>query len=391
MIFENCGIYLSEKLDSIFSFEEWKEKKVVIYSISYLGRTTAAYFLDKGIRPVIVDTFRHGMLWYDMVVQNPAEIIPDLDENSVVIITYPDSRIRQAILDLNNSLEKNIFDVSDYRIENIPEKLDIPSGYRKTDLEETHNEVMDLLGDFHDFCKEHNLRYFVDYGSLLGTIRHKGFIPWDDDMDVSMPIKDYFEFCRLYKPSGDTVLLSQFSDNSSVVWPSTMTKLTKKTLITKQVFYPLRFLTPIGMDIFPVVGFPFDTEEQLRFGEEMIAMGEEWRTKIIFNYGKKDLSDERNILVEKMKEIMLRYDYDSAEYIGIAYFCKHMFNGDGNRALPKKWYRETKVMDFEKYKVNVPSGYDSFLSYWYGDYMKLPPEEKRVQYNSYEIYKLIKD
>ena len=243
---------------------------------------------------------------------------------------------------------------------------------------------------FDDFCKKNNLRYFLDYGSLIGAIRHKGFIPWDDDVDVAMPMPDYLRLCEIFPRDGEMFFDSMYNEKVSDFTPSTLTKIKSKKMVVEYNHFPLRTYTGIGIDIFPLCGYPNEKDEQLAYMQEFINLVDKWKEIVVIPYGTELYSKDKHVnLFNQMCELALLYDYESAEVIGPAYFGYDTYPAkDGGRAMPKSWYAKALEMDFEGRKYTVPVGYDNVLKKWYGDYMELPPESERTAIHSGIIYKV---
>ncbi len=389
LIFQNCATHVFDKITSVFPLEEWKKKRIVIYSFTAVARTVAAHFINNGITPIIVDHERTD-LWVGIQLIKPLEIIPILNDNDIVIKAAADADIDKEILALNPALKNSIIDFSALDMQYIPDTLTAPENAVEIDLPELQTELTELLKHFHDFCVENGLTYYLDSGTLLGAVRHKGFIPWDDDLDVTMPVKDYFRFCELYKSNDKYLFQSLFSDDKTLYTPSTVTKITLKNYITKQQYNPIRYFSTIGLDIFPLCGYPDDTEAQLALDAEFKDLGELWRTKIVIPCGNNpDFEYHINNISEKMKEMLLRYDYDNSEYIAPGYFGRFV-HPLANRAEPHSRYSDVITMCFDRLSVNCPIDYDSVLKMWYGNYMQMPPKDKQKPHNSCAIYKIIR-
>ena len=250
---------------------------------------------------------------------------------------------------------------------------------RKLDLDDYKKISLDILIDVAKFCEENNITYFLACGTLLGAIRHKGFIPWDDDIDIMIPRNEYKRFLDIYK-----------SDNYKLLKPSEGVFFYAKVYDTKTVVYEKMFdsnkVKPIGVsiDIFPLDGIVNDEKivnkivNKSNFYETLLRMSNQplnYRNKLknkIYRIITRIIGSKN--LVKIIEKIDQTYPYENSDY---AIRIKTTPNGV-NRALPKSVY-EIDKKEFEGHMFNVPKGYDIWLKSFFGEnYMELPPEEKRV-------------
>lgn len=153
-------------------------------------------------------------------------------------------------------------------------------------------------------------------------------------------------------------------------------------------YIPLRIMTGLVLDVFPLCGYPTDPKEQKEYLLEYMKWSNIWREKVQIPYGTNKYSrEEHKKIFDEMQKIITRYDYDSSEFVAAAHFNQMLGVDHGiNRVMPKKWYASPVKMQFEDKKLNVPIGYRSVLSRFYGDWMSFPPQEEIEQELSIKKY-----
>lgn len=263
-------------------------------------------------------------------------------------------------------------------------------------LKEMQKIELNILIEFSEICKRHNLRYYLAGGTLLGAVRHKGFIPWDDDIDIKMPRKDYEKFIKLSKlelPSHLYVLSPYDKTNCKYTFIKICDKRTKLIEYSENNRKELN----VYIDILPMDGYPSESNKLNRHIKklyrwnslfhysmidcELINSGYNSKIVSLFNNIKKFHKTLPYSIYKKLTKIATRYDYDNSEYVGLAVegnLYKEKFN--------KQWLEEPVYLEFEGYKFLAPNGYKEHLKIFYGDYMKLPPKEKRVTHHNNEAY-----
>ena len=263
---------------------------------------------------------------------------------------------------------------------------------RGISVDELKSVEFEMLKFIDKVCKKEGLRYFLCGGTLLGAVRHQGFIPWDDDIDIFMPRPDYEKLIKLTKESEVYRLLSEVDDGYYYNFGKLVDK---RTLLVEQQVNPIDGMG-IYIDIFPVDGMPesvsecdlhFKKLDEIRrkingFSQErphirknLLAYLKSWN--IYISNKKKSLSKEQ----ADYKNAALLYEYDDSKNVfvtGGAYKKKDIF--------PKTWLSDGTYLEFEGKKFCVPAQYDKYLKQLYGDYMKLPPKEKQVTHHLFNAY-----
>ncbi len=252
----------------------------------------------------------------------------------------------------------------------------ILSNYQQIIGRDLQLEQLKILKWFRDFCEDKGLAWCLGEGTLLGAIRHEGFIPWDDDIDVFMPYEDYLRCIQVFPQGDDYFLLDWRTDER---YPFQFAKVVEKG--TYQIHpIPFGYFTlGCAIDIFPIAGYPADKEEVLKKYKRNKELDAKWDASLIqidlyengFSDCRQDITNEKYCI-----------PFYEAEYVGT------MQQIAGNAwAIPQKVFSETVMKKFEDDFFPVPIGYDEFLTARYGDYM-VPPEESKRRIHSYPTYRM---
>lgn len=258
----------------------------------------------------------------------------------------------------------------------------------ENNLEQLKKVELDIFRVFIDVCKRLNLKYYIAGGTLLGAVRHSGFIPWDDDIDIGMPREDYekfIEYGQNYLP--DYYFLQSYKSDKQ--WLRHFCKIRdSRTTFVESTVKHLNINHGVWIDIFPL---DFINKKKQSFYNKILALNESnifgcktisrkikvFMSKIItFKFSDKSAFEKREKLLRKVK---------NGKYLAFfsgAYGEKEIF--------PKEWFDEGTLLDFEGVNVNAPKEYKKYLSQVYGDYMCYPPKEKRVPHHYCDIIDLNK-
>ena len=267
-------------------------------------------------------------------------------------------------------------------------------------LDEIKKIELDLLVELDRICREQGFRYFMVGGTLIGAVRHKGFIPWDDDIDISMPRPDYELFLDYCIKNRDTVNFDVISNKNYKKYWHLFSKLSDRNSIIKDdVIDDNGIRSGVSIDVFPIDGLGKNFKEAKR-----VFYAKEFQRELLDakNWKKYTRSKTRSIIIEPvrlfffvisrfcspkslMKNIENYYknkDFDteafSADVAGV-YRTKEI--------MEKRIYSEYCDLEFEGHMFRAPKYYDEFLTNIYGDYMKLPPKEKQVSHHTYRAYR----
>ncbi len=262
------------------------------------------------------------------------------------------------------------------------------------EIEELKQIEFNIMSYFADVCERNGWRYFIGGGTLLGAVRHKGFIPWDDDIDVYMPRPDYMAFIgACEKVLDDNHKLFAHYMQEDYYHPFA------RLCDTRTVYNETRVAgcqLGVNIDIFPVDGLPTDESESNRFFKRIDFLhrtrllsvrnnltkwsGFEWLVKMPFAMFARAVGPKR--WVRRIDKLVRKYDFDTSQYVGMLVSINY---GTAER-MDKASFSNFTDMQFESRTFKAPAGYHKYLTQCYGDYMTPPPEHKRDTRHRFEAF-----
>ena len=260
---------------------------------------------------------------------------------------------------------------------------------KQSTLREIQLAELGLLKKLDAFCKKNKIKYFISYGTLLGAVRHKGFIPWDDDIDVSMMREDFERFCELVQNDKSLKFKSFQTDKDylfyvPIVYDETI-DLRRNINGKDEIIHP-------WVDIFPYDGMPKGKIARKLHAANMmrrlIQINMSGIDKIV-KLNKKNRPLHERVLIAigktgifkilntkkqlyKMDRILRKYPVKDSEFI-----VSFMAGGKTKEIMPKKYFEPFKDYEFENTSFPGVKDYDEYLTHQYGDYMTPPPVEER--------------
>lgn len=270
-------------------------------------------------------------------------------------------------------------------------KEEVKCGYRIPEAQKLVSAMqLELYLIFKDICNKYGLKHWVMYGSLLGAVRHNGFIPWDDDIDVAMPRKDYAVFLK--------VAPKELRDPYSLQCPYTYPKcfITNVTMrnangtFTPKIFKRLDYNKGIPLDIFPFDYCNLGTWQQdkkmilnhiMRCSSWMKMQHPELLSKEQLESCKKYYTNNPLADWEAIQVIASDSEHEGADHMMMKVVLDK-YHLERNIVYKTAWFERTVSHKFETIEVEIPIGWHEILTMRYGDdYMEFPPIEKRGAIN----------
>ncbi len=239
-----------------------------------------------------------------------------------------------------------------------------------------------MLDEVDAFCRSHGIRYSLACGTMLGAVRHGGFIPWDDDMDIMMPRPDLERFKREFVSENIQFMDLDVSEYYSFAFP----RLVDRHSYSK----PGKVLVGPGLeiDVYPVIGIPAEKEavdayfkEAQKLLKRRLAIMK-WRSRLIRRFPVKTIPFFRTVQ-KKYRDLVFRYPYGANRYhlvVSGALDWAHTYDYD--------LFAEMTDLEFEEHRYMAIARYKDYLAQRYGDYMQLPPEDQRVPYHGGSYFKI---
>ena len=266
-----------------------------------------------------------------------------------------------------------------------------------TDIREIQQMELGIMEYIHETCQKIGVKYFLAYGSLIGAVRHKGFIPWDDDMDICMLREDYekLQDYLIANPDKRYEVMS-YKNSLNYVYPFMKVQDNHTYLLEEDV----RIDSNMGIyvDIFPVDGY----EDDSVFKDKMTRL---IKKRQLSCYTFKGITNTKSILNSLIRyiSVIIFYFTNTNKYIrGIDELAQsrkvddyelvdYLIYKDMNKPVWKReWLKQTITGVFEGREFMIPKNYHEILTSDYGDYTQLPPVELRFSHHDFQLWKIIK-
>ena len=252
---------------------------------------------------------------------------------------------------------------------------------------------LEMMVEFDRVCKQEGIRYVICCGTLLGAVRHKGYIPWDDDADIAMLREEYEKFQKIaYKLDQSICFFQDHTTDPEYRWGYGKLRKTGTKYIRLGQEH-IHCKTGVYVDIFPMDDIPRTTIGQVFNDLECffwrkvlysevgrVAPGINPLQRLVYNLMSKIPTD---YVFEKMRHITDKSNNDTNCRVRLLLYPSfgRLYTKNSIRTMygmPKIWFKQIHRYEFEGYKLDGIRDYDAFLKYMYDDYMTLPPESERI-------------
>ena len=271
---------------------------------------------------------------------------------------------------------------------------------KEIDIEQLRKIQLEILKEVIIFCNNNDIEYFITGGTLLGAVRHGGYIPWDDDIDLAIPRKDYERFITSFN-NGRTDRLRVLSIDKDKFYPYVFAKVLD-TNTTIEEDNDFNYQISVYVDVFPLDNLTDDMKYTLVLYYKIKFYNRLLYIKVANEYKKLNIFKSFTLkiikfllsnieyydIISKIDKVSSKYiNNDNSKYVGVMSLLKY---GKGE-IVEREIFSKSVILSFENISVKAPIGYDNYLSKLYGNYMELPPIDKRVSHHKFKAWFKCKD
>ena len=263
---------------------------------------------------------------------------------------------------------------------------------RELSLEEQKNLLTDILVDFDRVCRKNDIKYSIAYGTLLGAVRHKGFIPWDDDVDVLVTREEYERLRKILNEQLENEHCFVCTEDEKRFSAPLAKIIDKRTVLNQLEHHSDRMELGVYIDIFVLDYIPDDPAKREKTLKKSVLMRKIWSFAGTVN-------ENNPAPVRALRKLLNRTSMARSAALYVNRWAEKntkdrnalnilTFNDDAmyRYAMDASDLDELSEYEFEGHSFLGIKNYDKYLTLWYDDYMELPPEDKRVSHHLTEVF-----
>lgn len=260
---------------------------------------------------------------------------------------------------------------------------------------EVQEAALGVLSFIGGLCEKLGLRYWLAYGTAIGAVRHGGFIPWDDDIDVCMPRRDYDMLLEYFDEHVRELMpFAAVGPSFEKPTPFLITRVTDMRYVMEGEFGDEVRLGAF-VDVYPLDGLGDGRQNALARKRKMKKLAARYFRAGDWDYYNRNchpmkraikriagrLGGGAGIMYRSLMDEALKFDFDTSEFVSVVVGMTYM------PFCRREWFEGTAMVGFEGMEAPLPVGYDEILRTFYGNYMQLPPEDDRVGHHFYSLYR----
>lgn len=401
--YENLNVHMFKYINQLIETGDLDGKFIVLFGLNSSSYNMKDYLEEKGFkvhayidndenkcdlanealdfylpRHIMKNKETHNYNDYLVYAYKPERLLFEFRDDTVVLIASKYYEQMCSQLEAMGYIEnKHFYQVIDfYGLDKLIDFSDT-KGMEELNLEQVKQIEIGILKHIKAICEKHKLRYYLCGGTLLGAIRHKGFIPWDDDVDIALPMKDYKQLIELLENNERYIPLTPYKNAD--IYHSFFMKVMDKTTIMKSWDYPFFTSLGVNIDIFPLYGLPEKDVEIECFYNKLRKLNVEYVSADMKDIESSEKSKSFRKEILKMMEM---YEFDKSQKIGYL-----LSKYKEKEIMPKLIYDKSVKVEFEGELFDAAVGYEDYLKRIFGDYMALPPENERVTPHNFRAFK----